>query len=306
VWSLGATVFHAVAGHPPYDTGENLMGTLYKLVHEEPPRTDEAGWLSPLLLATMHRDPKQRWTAKQVAAFLERGPVAGEQTTVLPAPPPALSLTAVLSSVGEATRRIPLVAPATAVMATPPPPPPPPSSAARRRRTAPLSLAALLLVVLAVTGWLLTRGGGEPPADTTRPPSSETTTTPPATPRATADGMETFVEDYLATATSNPEAAWRQLTPAFQRASGSFSDYLAWWGQIEKAEPRSIQADPEALRVSYTVEYTFKKSGNGSDRGRGDDGKGEDKGRDERTRTDDVTLVLVFDGTNYKISAEPS
>ena len=74
VWSIGATVFHALAGRPPYDTGEDLMAALYRLVNEDPPRTEMAGWMEPLLLATMHRDPAGRWTAAQVAAYLEHGP----------------------------------------------------------------------------------------------------------------------------------------------------------------------------------------------------------------------------------------
>src|SRR3954447_4379406 len=57
VWSLGATTFHALAGRPPYDVGENLLGALYRIVHEEPPRLGPAaGWLAPMLLATMAQE----------------------------------------------------------------------------------------------------------------------------------------------------------------------------------------------------------------------------------------------------------
>jgi serine/threonine protein kinase len=50
VWSLGATLFHALAGRPPYDIGDNVIGGLYRIVHEEPPRLGAAaGWLAPLL-----------------------------------------------------------------------------------------------------------------------------------------------------------------------------------------------------------------------------------------------------------------
>ncbi len=41
VWSLGATLYHAVTGRPPYDVGDNLIGALYKIVHEDPPRLPE-------------------------------------------------------------------------------------------------------------------------------------------------------------------------------------------------------------------------------------------------------------------------
>ncbi len=58
VWSLGATLFHALAGRPPYDVGDNVMGTLYRIAHEDPPRLTEAGWLAPLLEATMVGRPR--------------------------------------------------------------------------------------------------------------------------------------------------------------------------------------------------------------------------------------------------------
>ena len=62
VWSLGATLFHALAGHPPYDVGDNVLGALYRIVHEEPPQLTNAGWLAPVLQATMTREPQDRWT----------------------------------------------------------------------------------------------------------------------------------------------------------------------------------------------------------------------------------------------------
>ena len=46
VWSLGATAFHALAGRPPYEVGDNVMGALYRIVHEDPPRLANAGWLA--------------------------------------------------------------------------------------------------------------------------------------------------------------------------------------------------------------------------------------------------------------------
>jgi len=76
VWSLGATLFHALAGHPPYEVGDNVLGALYRIVHEEPPRLPDAGWLSPLLLATMSREPRERWSMARVRDVLAAGPSA--------------------------------------------------------------------------------------------------------------------------------------------------------------------------------------------------------------------------------------
>src|SRR4051794_24592199 len=79
VWSLGATLFHALAGHPPYEVGNNLMGALYRIVHEDPPRLDHAGWLTPVLLATMATEPADRWSMARVRDFLAAGPHAPVQ-----------------------------------------------------------------------------------------------------------------------------------------------------------------------------------------------------------------------------------
>ena len=74
VWSWGATLFHALEGHPPYQVGDNLLGALYRIVHEEPPRCEAAGWLAPALEGTMTRDPAQRWPIATAQQFLEAGP----------------------------------------------------------------------------------------------------------------------------------------------------------------------------------------------------------------------------------------
>ena len=84
VWSLGATLYHLLAGQPPYDVNENLMGALYKIVHEEPPRLANAGWLAPVLEHTMAREPDDRWRMTQVRDFLGQGPGA----TITPASVP--------------------------------------------------------------------------------------------------------------------------------------------------------------------------------------------------------------------------
>ena len=279
VWSLGATLFHVVAGHPPYDASDNLMGTLYRIVHEDPPRTDRAGWLDPVLRATMHRDPATRWSAAQVAAFLNRGPeVDAGSTRVMPAvpahppePDPApLPRETQVQVVGE-------------------PVPPAPAGGDRARRTAIAvgSVLALLLVV-AFGIWLLTRGGGdgEPnrPADGTKQSSVATPKSeapPPAQP--TAQGMTDFITQYLATAPQDPNASFQQLTPAFQQASGGIESYSGFWSTIASATPSNVQADPNAMTVSYHVEYVRQ---------------------DGSTAADDVTLGLVFDDGAYLINSE--
>ena len=90
VWSLGATMFHVLDGRPPYDLGDNVIGGLYRIVHEDPPRPAHAGWIAPLLEATMVRDPSRRWSMQQVHAYLDSGappPSADDATATQVLPP---------------------------------------------------------------------------------------------------------------------------------------------------------------------------------------------------------------------------
>ncbi|UMG92822.1 serine/threonine protein kinase [Nocardioides sp. TF02-7] len=92
VWSFGATMFHALAGRPPYQVdggGSAVLGVLYRIAHEPPPRLRTAGWLGPLLEMTMTHDPAQRPSMEDVASYLRARIDHGsaplpEATAVLP------------------------------------------------------------------------------------------------------------------------------------------------------------------------------------------------------------------------------
>jgi len=97
--------------------------------------------------------------------------------------------------------------------------------------------------------------------------------------------MQGFIQDYLATVTSDQKASWAMLTPAFQEASGGFGKYKGFWKTIESADPTSIRADPDTLEVRYGVDYVRK---------------------DKSRVSDVVTLRLVYDAANdtYLIDSE--
>ncbi len=48
VWSLGATLYQALTGRPPYDTSDSVLSAMYRIVHEAPPRLRGAGWPAEL------------------------------------------------------------------------------------------------------------------------------------------------------------------------------------------------------------------------------------------------------------------
>ena len=74
VWSLGATLFHTLTGRPPYDTSDNVLSAMYRIVHEAPPRLPGMGWPADLLETTMATDPADRWPMSRVRDYLAAGP----------------------------------------------------------------------------------------------------------------------------------------------------------------------------------------------------------------------------------------
>ena len=78
LWSLGATLYTAVEGRPPFDRGE-AMATLMSVVSEHPAPMLRAGPLEPVLRALLTKDPARRGTVAQARRDLQ---------AVLAGPPP--------------------------------------------------------------------------------------------------------------------------------------------------------------------------------------------------------------------------
>lgn len=261
VWSLGATLFHVLAGHPPYDVSENMIGGLYKIVHEEPPRLPDAGAFDEVLRATMTREPRDRWSMDRVRdrlSEIRRDPTAVGATSTLVMNGEPAPATEVLATIAPAPVPAPEPAPE-------PAPAPAPLQQERRRSPWPwlvaLAAAAIAVVlVLALTGDDPPEQASDDPTSEPSPPTTDTTTDPttdpPTTPPVnTRQDITDFITTYLATVTSDPRAAFAMLTPEFQAESRGFEGYSGFWRTIESATPSNIQVDPEALTVTYDVAY---------------------------------------------------
>jgi serine/threonine protein kinase len=269
VWSLGATAFHLLTGRPPYDLGDNMLGGLYRIVNDEPPRPEGAGWMAPLVAGSMVRDPGQRWSIEQVRAFLTDAD--------RPLPDPGVAPT-------EVAGPVPVPAPR-------PSPRPVPAPSRRMSRRAVVALLVGLAVTLAVV-LLAVRPHDTPtaspgPSATPTGTPSGTASRPSPSPAATAAqgptraGMKSFIRSYVAALSSDPDTAWTMLTPRFQRQSGGLDTYRNFWDGVGDGTILSLSADPRTLVVSYRVR--FDNFGTG------------------RRPT---TLDLAFDNGRYRIDSE--
>ena len=255
VWSLGATLYHAVSGRPPYEVGDNLIGALYKIVHEEPPRLPDDHPMARLLSRMMVREPELRLSMRQVRDELRRLE-RGERSTLaaVPVGAAAAERTGVMPSLRDA-------APAPAA-----------SSRTGSLRWGWLVAAAVLAVAAVVTAYVWA-GRGTPEAaqddPSTTPSTSQTTSSGSTAPALTAEQvrqqMDSFITGYISTVTSDPRAAFDQLTPEFQDQSNGFSGYMGWWGKVRSAKVTSIQSDPSDLTVAYSVDYVMKSGARTSD-----------------------------------------
>lgn len=147
---------------------------------------------------------------------------------------------------------------------------------------------AAVLALLGVVGaaLLLTGGDEEPrtrperPAATSDEPEEDPMSAEPSEGPAppTAAELANFARDYVATASGDPELGYTWLTPAYQQRSPRYREV---WSSIRDPRVLSVNADPQAMSVSYT--YAYRLAGGGS-------------------RTEDITLFLVQDGPRLLIA----
>lgn len=275
VWSLGATTFHVLAGRPPYEIGDHVLGALYRIVNDDPPRLDDAGWMAPLLENTMVKDPAQRWSMEQVREFLSRphsSVVPTPEPTMAMVPPyddghtqvldgmPAAAAAAAAAPVALATQ--PVTEPTAHPLSQPVSGPATAHTPWRPSRNGLLVLAGaaavLLVVVLAL---VLGQNGSSDPQAASKNPAPTKSSQAPA--RPTAQGMEKFIRSYVTTVSDNPSQAWTMLTPKFQRESGGFDRYRSFWDNATNGQVLDITADPKTMSVSYHVHFDNFDNGPG-------------------------------------------
>lgn len=264
VFALGATLYAAVEGVPPFGLDDNAYALLHKVATEAPVPPQHAGPLTPVLMWLLAVDPNRRPSAAQARDLL--GAVASGQQPFLQGGPDLPTPTRVFSAAaapGPSTRPD-LVAPAAA----------PPDGG--RRRRAPLLIAAVL-AVLAVGGGgaaiALTSGGtatppatpaaaapttaqAAPPTAASSPTAVATSVTPSPTPSPAAGTQDpvAFVQRYYALLPGNPDAAFALLSPTAQGKSGGrtkFTDFYAGISEVTLQNARQTGQNAVSAQVHF-------------------------------------------------------
>jgi hypothetical protein len=88
LWGLGATLYAAVEGHPPFERN-TALATLTAVVADEPEAATHAGPLWPVISGLLRKDPDERLGAEETDQALRRiaAPPAAPSVFARPAPP---------------------------------------------------------------------------------------------------------------------------------------------------------------------------------------------------------------------------
>jgi eukaryotic-like serine/threonine-protein kinase len=272
VWALGATMYAAVEGTPPYPTKRNPIALLQLISSEQPRFPQHAGALTEAITRMMDRNPGSRWQMADVAHALHR--LADQPTSssshsdtaafVVPSERPEPEPEPVAPRSGRSTPRSSLVA---------------------------VIVAAAVLLAAAVTGYLMLDLGGPEdssatPADGTSSsseqaspspseqaspspseqaspsPSKQASPAPSDTPSGPAPGpgadaaKTRFVEGYFDALPSDTTAGWTQLSPGMRQSVGRGS-YEQFWGSIDSVRTGDVTPVPGRPAVEVELTYSF-------------------------------------------------
>jgi eukaryotic-like serine/threonine-protein kinase len=293
VFSLGATLYTALEGTPPFGVNTNPIALLHQVASGEIIAPRRSGPLTSVLLRLLQRDPDQRPTMQQahdalatVAASLARRqqersapalppfrhdrpvePVPTTQQTLIQTHPPDETITPVRST-GMDT--------ATGLA---------PSNGNHHRWPGRRELlAGVMTVVLLAAGVLVavlishgsvsganatapTSGGPSqnsralpaPPGPSSTTPLAPTTApTVPASPQGTPEQLAKAITDYYALVPANLPAAWDRLTTNYQQNhAGGYTGYQNFWTPVQRVKVFDVSTT-QGGTVDATVDYVFK------------------------------------------------
>ena len=269
VFALGATIYAAIEGRPPFGLNENAYALLHKVATGviDPPK--HTGPLTGIVRRLLDPDPENRPTATQVREELAAvvrtgrvtdGPVDGPITWPSAAPVPGSASASASAS------------PPTLAAAAPVPPRPAPVRRGRSKVVAAVLVGVVAAGGIATAAILAINGQQQqsPPvaaaptsatapvattaAPTTAPTSAPATPAPAGAPVSEGDAVA-FVQDYYKLLPGNTAAAYAMLGPTAQSLSGSRAAYDAFYGGLRQVYLENIRQAGGGV-VTATVVFT--------------------------------------------------
>jgi hypothetical protein len=272
VWALGATLYAAVEGAPPYPDRGNPLALLATIATTPAPPPRHAGPLTEPITRMMDRDPAARWSMDDAAHVLRRLHTQHRTT-----PDPGRSDRTVTLAAGASA------APAAAEPAAAAPPATGDPAGRHRGRWLPVAVLLLLLALVAVVGVLLMTGDDEEPAASndaapsapadigSESPSEDTGTTENTEPEpepapepapepepesepepvAPTGDVEEFGQTYYGLLPGDTASAYALLSPSY---GSSLADYQAFWSTIDGVTVRDVRA-VDATTVDVDLTY---------------------------------------------------
>ncbi len=290
VFSLGATLYSAVEGAPPFGTDENSIALLHRVASGQFSFPQRSGALTPVILEMLASDPKARPSMRTVADDLTRQATGTPSSASGEAGDLGWSKTHPLTPSGQdsMTTR----APDNSDQRSPEPP-------RRRGIAAAVAIVALLGIGILVAALLMddrigspTAGSGQstsaasqstslsaapqsstpsrsstpdpsPTATTrtsTRTPSESPspTTPPPVQGTPTAAQLRQAITSYYALMPGDTDAAWPRMTDSYQtNHAGGREVYQRFWDAINKVTVSDSRGIPPSS-AEATITYYFE------------------------------------------------
>jgi len=269
VFSLGATLYVAVEGKPPYGTADNPIALLYRASSGEIAPPEKAGRLTPLLTRMLAADSADRPSMAEVAREL-----AALKAGDAPAPTlPAASAAGPVAATVPAAPTVPEVAEV--------------SAGGRRGLVVVGAGAALLCIAVVVAILLVVRqrppqdeaaqnnpgplaaapaASSQPspsPAPATLTPSSAvpTPTKPTVSTVASAKTAGDGLTEYYNNLIGNLNASFARLTSNFKVTHGQTPQtYASFWGQYRSVSAQVVSENGNTVTAKITYVATGGKT----------------------------------------------
>ena len=240
MFALGATLYAAIEGQPPFGTGDNPLAVLHAVASGRYAPPTYAGPLADVLAALLRTDPKQRPRSADIAADLAE-----------------LARSVVLPMDADTER----------LASAPPARPAKPAKkkvhsglpAPYRTITLTLIASAIAITLVATGAAAFLRGQHNTAPAATVPPSHSRLAVPATTPGATpvASDPRALITRYYSLLPGHLTEAWGLLSAAYQRKVGGFGSFHGFYATIASVQVRAVTLTGTNTAVA-TLVFTRK------------------------------------------------